>query len=169
MTTAAQASASLSNLAMRASSGYLCWAANAAPTPWMESSTYLSSLVLWVVRLGSAGWLVFGIILGLFAKEQGGLVLNLGYGILSGVPFGMLAGIVGFLIFGGIGVIRNAILRWLLWKNDYLPRDLVGFLDSAASLILLQKVGGTYRFVHRFFLEYFATGVDGRGNDNDVF
>jgi hypothetical protein len=37
-----------------------------------------------------------------------------------------------------------------------MPRDYARFLDHAADLIFLQKVGGSYRFIHRLLLEHFA-------------
>lgn len=48
------------------------------------------------------------------------------------------------------------ILRFFLsWQND-LPLDLTPFLDEAAEQLLLCKVGGSYIFVHRMLLDYFA-------------
>lgn len=61
--------------------------------------------------------------------------------------------------FGGIGVARHWMLRQTLTHNDYLPANLAQFLDYAASLILMRKVGGGYIFIHRYVLEYFA-GLD---------
>jgi hypothetical protein len=37
-----------------------------------------------------------------------------------------------------------------------IPRDYVRFLDYAAALIFLRKVGGGYIFVHRLVMEHFA-------------
>ena len=38
-----------------------------------------------------------------------------------------------------------------------MPRHLIHFLNYAADLIFLRKVGGGYIFVHRLLQEYFAS------------
>ena len=48
------------------------------------------------------------------------------------------------------------ILREREAKYDRNARDYARFLDHAADLIFLQKVGGGYRFIHRLLLEHFA-------------
>jgi hypothetical protein len=37
-----------------------------------------------------------------------------------------------------------------------IPHDYVQFLDFAAEHVLLQRVGGGYRFIHALLLDYFA-------------
>ena len=108
------------------------------------------------VRLAAAGWVVLGLIMGLLAKEQGGFAENMLFGLLSGIPLGLLVGATAFFYFGGRTVIRNRMLLWMLRRFGYLPRELTGFLEQATSAIVLQRTGGSYRFVHRYFLEYFA-------------
>ncbi len=59
--------------------------------------------------------------------------------------------------FGGMDVIAHYCLRLILCLFGYGPRNLVRFLDYAATeLGFLQKVGGGYTFMHRYLLEYFA-------------
>lgn len=83
--------------------------------------------------------------------------LRAGTGIAAGYGLGFGYGI--WWAYGGFVVLQHAILRDVLARAGHLPRDLVKFLDYAASLILLRKVGGGYIFVHRYLLEYFA-GLD---------
>jgi len=52
------------------------------------------------------------------------------------------------------------VIRLLLWRAGSIPWNYPGFLDFAAQCILLRKVGGSYLFVHRLLLEYFAS-LDG--------
>ena len=59
-------------------------------------------------------------------------------------------------IFGGWEVTSHVIIRKLLEQNNTIPRKMARFLDHAASLVLLRKVGGGYIFIHRYLLEYFA-------------
>jgi len=64
--------------------------------------------------------------------------------------------LIGFLLLGGDVVIQHYILRWALFLEGYIPLNIVGLLNYACRLILLQKVGGGYLFVHRLLLEHFA-------------
>jgi hypothetical protein len=57
---------------------------------------------------------------------------------------------------GGTPLIQHLILRFWLWRHGSAPIQYARFLDYAASLILLRKVGGGYIFIHRYLLEYFA-------------
>jgi hypothetical protein len=49
------------------------------------------------------------------------------------------------------------ILRFFLSRRSDLPWDLIPFLDEAAERLLLRKIGGSYIFVHRQLLDYFAS------------
>ena len=49
------------------------------------------------------------------------------------------------------------MLRFILWRNGYIPRNYADFLDYAAERIFLRKVGGGYIFIHRMLMEYFAS------------
>lgn len=53
-------------------------------------------------------------------------------------------------------MLNHFATRFLLWRKDLVPWNLVRFLDAAAERIFLRKVGGGYIFVHRSLLEYFA-------------
>jgi len=64
---------------------------------------------------------------------------------------------IGFFVLGGRAVVQHFVLRLILWLAGYTPFNLVHFLDHAANLILLRKVGGGYVFIHRLILEHFAT------------
>lgn len=57
---------------------------------------------------------------------------------------------------GGIPFLQHLYLRYQLEKTRSIPRRIDHFLDHAAMLILLRKVGGGYIFIHRYLLEYFA-------------
>jgi eukaryotic-like serine/threonine-protein kinase len=70
--------------------------------------------------------------------------------------WGITSGVIVFLFFGGYTVIQHLILRFILWRDDAIPLNLVRLLDYASERILLRKVGGGYIFVHRLLMEYFA-------------
>jgi hypothetical protein len=66
-------------------------------------------------------------------------------------------GILIRLVLGLQSFIRHFILRCLLSWQGGLPWKLVPFLEEAVERLLLRKVNGSYTFVHRLLLEYFAS------------
>lgn len=62
-----------------------------------------------------------------------------------------------WLVFGGYSLLQHLIIRNTLSRRGTIVWELPKFLDFAASLILLRKVGGGYIFMHRYLLEYFAS------------
>jgi hypothetical protein len=91
-------------------------------------------------------WPAFG-----YAFSAGTGALGPGQGALY---FGALGGVIAALWFGGMDVLRHGMLRLALAGRA--PWHWKGFLDYAASLGLLRRVGGGYMFVHRFLLDHFA-------------
>jgi hypothetical protein len=91
-----------------------------------------------------------------------GLTAGLGYGIFygfgPGFVLGLRVGVIAGLYYGAYDGIKAACMRALLGLLKRLPWKLVGFLDEAARLGLLQKVGGGYRFPSRLVQEYLAGG-----------
>ncbi len=76
--------------------------------------------------------------------------------LIYSVVSGLFLGSAIALWYGGFDIIQHYTLRLLLWRSGYAPRRLVHFLDHAADLIFLQRVGGGYIFIHRLLLEHFA-------------
>ncbi len=61
------------------------------------------------------------------------------------------------LVFRGNSYVKQIVLRLLLWRAGDMPWNYSGFLDYAAERVLLNKVGkGSYTFINRLLLEYFA-------------
>jgi transcriptional regulator with XRE-family HTH domain len=93
-----------------------------------------------------------------------GIAAAAGFGLLlaahldpgAALAFGLGLGLVAALLNGGHTCIQHAILRLLLWQCGRVPLNYVRFLDFAAQLILLRKVGGGYMFIHALFQEHFA-------------
>ncbi len=71
----------------------------------------------------------------------------------------LLAGLFGGLVFGGEAYFEHYVLRCILWRSGAMPWRYVRFLEEATERILLQRVGGGYRFIHPLFLDYFASGT----------
>jgi hypothetical protein len=112
------------------------------------------------LRVGLRGGLLIGLLSGLLSGLLYGLVDGLRIGLLAGLDIGLLGALIFGLLFGlrlgGVVYINHYILRFLLSRLGNLPWDYEQFLDEAAECILLQKVGGGYRFIHQEFLKYFA-------------
>ena len=96
--------------------------------------------------------LVGGLIFGLFAGDVDGLVKWLVFGL----AVGLVAGLLGGLVAGGELCIKHFVIRLWLIHNGSIPWNYGKFLDDAAERILLRKVGGSYVFLHRMLLKYFA-------------
>jgi transcriptional regulator with XRE-family HTH domain len=80
----------------------------------------------------------------------------LSWALSQGWILGLCGGLVVCLVSGGLAAWRHGILRLHLQRSGMLPLRCVRFFDEATSCILLQKVGGGYRFIHRQLLDYFA-------------
>lgn len=64
---------------------------------------------------------------------------------------------VGLLIFLSGGVQGHFILRLILWSKGYIPWNYAKFLDYATNRLLLQRLGGGYRFIHDLLRQHFAS------------
>lgn len=116
----------------------------------------LVSKLVTVLVFGLMGGLAFGVVFGLIS----GLILGLGYGLAFGIAFGLTfglpSGIAGGLYFGDGAVINSYLLRFLLHRSGYIPRNYEHFLDYAVDHLFLRRVGGNYVFVHYLLMEHFA-------------
>jgi hypothetical protein len=102
---------------------------------------------------GLMGGLVLGVFFGLFFQLFSGVGFQLFFGLFFGVFFALSLG----LLYGGATVLQHYALRWLLYRNGFLPLRLVPFLDYCVDRIFLRRVGGGYIFVHRLLMEHFAS------------
>lgn len=84
-----------------------------------------------------------------------GIVVSPIFGLANGLMFGLAAGLIGGQG-AGITCIKHFVLRCILWRSGCIPWNYAQFLDYSANLIFLQKVGGSYVFIHRLLLEHFA-------------
>ncbi len=115
-------------------------------------------------KIGLAFGLAFGLVYGLTYGLAGGLAgglafglaVGLAWGLADGLTYGLAVGLGTGLVGSGRAVLQHAVLRTVLWHSGDVPRNYARFLDYAAGLILLRKVGGGYIFVHRLLLDYFA-------------
>ncbi len=107
---------------------------------------------------GSAliGGLSAGLIGGLSAGLIGGLIGGLMVGLMVGLIFGLMVGLMVGLLYGGGFLIQHYLRLFLLNRHNLLPFRLIPFLNQATDLLFLQRLGGSYRFIHRSVQEHFA-------------
>jgi eukaryotic-like serine/threonine-protein kinase len=105
------------------------------------------------VRNGVLAGALALVIFGLVVKGFGGPIFgDFTFAFVVGLIFGLTA----FFWYGGQEVIRHYFLRFILYRKGRTPFRYANFLDYAARLVFLQKVGGGYIFIHRLLLEHFA-------------
>jgi hypothetical protein len=87
-----------------------------------------------------------------------GLVVGIGVGLIfTDVSYGLLAGLVGALFFGGMAAFQHVLVRIMLVVSGATPRRYVRFLDYAAERSILRRLGGRYIFFYQLLLEHFAS------------
>jgi hypothetical protein len=103
----------------------------------------------------SSGWnaLRIGLIVAVAGAPAGELVSGPIIALVVALAFGLL----GSLVFGGKAYLQHYLLRFLLWRSGVFPWRAVRLLEAATACILLQRVGGGYRFIHPLLQEYFAS------------
>lgn len=73
----------------------------------------------------------------------------------------LVKGLVWALVFAlgtsGKACIQHGVLRILLYLNGRIPWDYAHFLNICTDRLLLQRIGGRYRFIHRLAREHLAT------------
>lgn len=78
------------------------------------------------------------------------------FGLNIGWLLAVSGGLLVWTMMGGLAVLRHSVLRLLLWRLHTFPWQAARFLEDARARILVQRVGGGYRFIHRLLLDYFA-------------
>jgi DNA polymerase III delta prime subunit len=91
-----------------------------------------------------------------------GLIGGLSFGLSSGLSLGLSLGLSFGLGTGGSACIQHFTLRILLYRNRHIPWNYARFLDGCTERLVLQRVGGGYRFIHKRLQEHFAEMQDER-------
>ncbi|MDH3600860.1 MAG: hypothetical protein OEU26_14635, partial [Candidatus Tectomicrobia bacterium] len=126
--------------------------------------------VIGFLLAGLLGGVVYALVLWWLDGQLWGLA-NIGYfrlggglqgALLSGISMGVLLGFAVSIQFGAQLILCHYILRGLLHREGVLPafprtRTLIDFLDAMSDRILLQRLSGGWRFVHRYLKEYITS------------
>jgi hypothetical protein len=124
------------------------------PMERLHSSTRNSLVIFFTVDLFFV--LIFGTSTVILNIAVASINIKLIDALRLGLVFGMLVGLPLAIQHGGNAVIQHYLLRSILTYNDFIPNQLVSFLDYSSDLIFLRKIGGGYIFIHRTMMEYFA-------------
>ncbi|NER81246.1 MAG: NACHT domain-containing protein [Leptolyngbya sp. SIO1D8] len=87
------------------------------------------------------------------------LTFELFSGAIQGSISGFIIGIIWNLSsksISGINCLKHVCLRLVLFYEGNIPWDYARFLNHCTERLLLQRVGGRYRFIHKLVQEHFA-------------
>ena len=77
-------------------------------------------------------------------------------GLIVGLIGGLISGLISGLTYGGATCIQHLILRIVFYQKGCISWNYARFLDSCTERLILQRVGGGYRFIHKRLQEHFA-------------
>ena len=109
-----------------------------------------------------------GLVSGLLAGCVGGLSMALFGGLMDGWSSALYYGFFGALCWaligglegsrGGEAAFRHLVLRWMLWREGVTPKPwrYVAFLDALTDHLLLDRIGGAYKFKHDLLQKHIA-------------
>jgi GTPase SAR1 family protein len=100
--------------------------------------------------------LIIGLIGVLIGGLMGGLIGMLTSEPIGGLGWGIIGGLFVGLSNGGNACIKHFSLRFTLYRNGHIPWNYAGFLNYATDRVFLQRVGGSYRFMHDLLRQHFA-------------
>ncbi len=113
-------------------------------------NTWQNILLFLVIVLFFSTLLIirFYVTIGIFVDNQISLQVIVAYIIY----------IAGYSAFegGGNALLQHFCLRLVLWQNRYAPPRYDKLLDYCTERLLLQRIGGRYRFMHKLLQDHFA-------------
>ncbi len=97
------------------------------------------------------------IVVGLFSAVLSGVVV----GSITKPTYGLASSLITFLFYflisGGKACLQHFVIRLILYFRGYIPWNYSRFLNQSTSNLILQRVGGRYRFIHKLLQEHFAS------------
>ncbi len=129
------------------------------PDSGIRRSARYAALSGLLMGLGGAGLAVIAMGLSLWLVGRAVPAAQGNTGLVDfGLVFSLLAGVqiafIGMMRTGGLATLQHGLLFALLAAGGHLPWRLIHFLDYAADLILVHRVGGGYVFTHRLLMEH---------------
>ena len=88
----------------------------------------------------------------IFSSSGNSFYVWLGLAV-TGILFGISAGVI---VGPGLACIQHFSIRFVLCRTNAIPWNYARFLNHCTERLLLQRVGGRYRFIHKLVQEHFA-------------
>lgn len=106
-----------------------------------------------------SAFLIFGLTVGLIILLTSVIRNEILYNVFIWISIyiGLFAGMIGWLIDGGLFFLSHFVIRLALRISGLAPFNYVRFLNYATDRLFLYRVGGGYIFVHRLLREYFSS------------
>ncbi|KAM3091173.1 NACHT domain-containing protein [Phormidesmis sp. 146-12] len=109
-----------------------------------------------VVFIGAVSFLIT--CLGLWSVQISPVDINLSlFALRDGLFSGIAVAIILGMYKGGTNIIKHYAIRFVLWMSGHIPWNYVRFLDYCSERLLLQRIGGRYRFIHRYVQKHFES------------
>jgi ABC-type amino acid transport system permease subunit/DNA polymerase III delta prime subunit len=109
---------------------------------------------IWRTRNYAVIWFLGGgFAAGIFTAAMDGPEVVRTTGIALSVGF--LASLIGSS-WSGLVCLQHFTIRFILYCKGYIPWNYTRLLDYCTERLLLQRVGGRYRFIHKLIQEHFA-------------
>ena len=108
---------------------------------------FITLLIIWMIVLYATDFFVQQII------NYDIWLLNISLIIFLGLAIVLSLSI---MLKSSLPAIQHFTLRLILYSNGYIPWNYACFLNYATERLLLQRVGGRYRFIHRLVQKHFA-------------
>lgn len=112
------------------------------------------------VRIFLMAGLALGISFWLINKLTNGVIDKIINQQNSGLILGMIGGLNYLLVstsnrgVASLACVQHFTLRLILYFNGYVPWNYARFLDYCTKRLLLQRIGGRYRFIHKLLQDH---------------
>ncbi len=136
--------------------GFVVWLTNMFVGPDIEIRK-TPNQGIWQ-SLMNAGF--FGLLIGIVPGILTSILFRMHFGVMKALIYGFII-LLGFALLAGLGMggkacIQHFSLRLVFYLYGYSPWNYARFLNYCTDRLLLQRVGGRYRFIHRLLQEHFA-------------
>ncbi|MEL7085277.1 MAG: hypothetical protein AAGM36_12335 [Cyanobacteria bacterium J06597_1] len=120
----------------------------------IDRKSYVNQGIWRSLQLGLFQFLIFGLS-GMLIVGLMGFLINWQQPVV--IIGGLFAGLFGGLV-GGFGTgLKHLALRWVLYTGGFIPWNYASFLNHCTDELLLQRVGGRFRFIHKTVQDHLAS------------
>jgi len=122
----------------------------------LEAKTIPNQSIWQSIRNALVAGGMYGILFGIVAMVGGIAATDITTGVNIGLLAGFVLGVGAGVIYGGTSSAKHLMLRLMLYTEGVIPLNYAEFLDHCVRRVLLQRVGGSYIFIHKMLQEHFV-------------